>query len=698
VAYDNNTQNAFSFHNVPPGTYNLIIKPNSPGYAPYLLRNIRPVDGQTLALNINLTSGYTVSGTISPAPAADTVLQLNKAGSGQIGGDGAYDRHLQVAISAGQSVYAINNVPNGSYDMVLGNEGPTSYPIVPITVNNGNLPNTDIITNFNGIITGTITNQTALYPDLTQLMIVGLTKGQTTPAYTSMFFGPVVGPMINSSAAFAIGVPDYNSHYDLFVADFDGAHPILGRSYDVVTGTATAAITIEANGNSIYGTMAHSSGKNLESFLNDTPFLMITKSVGGVQRMVDLIIDTPADYSTGPFIDGAPNTPYSVAVNAFAPFMFNATANLNMIGNNEQADISFLTNPAEDSASVSIFNLEPSQSQVTTNPRPWITASFWDKFLGTGVNAGAISVLLNGAPVSVVPSLGPEGSYHIAFQPSSDLVYTNNPQTVAITASDFSTNPTIVPTSVVTWAFDIATPVPTFTPTPSATNTSVFTPTTTPSITVTSTITMTSTISATLTPSASITFTATNTPTSTESATLTTTPTITPTYTSSFTPTSSATSTHSATYTFTSTTTPTGTPTSTVTFTPSSTRSATYTATPTITLTSTWTPTSTISPTATHTPDNPLIGVDLGNDLTKAYPNPARDKVDFLFHFQTSTLVRIEIYNMQGERLSTISKQFPVGEGQTLSWQAADVSPGVYMARIYINGNHKLTKKIAIVK
>lgn len=691
VAYQSNTANAYVFYNIPPGTYDLLVKPEVSGYAPYYCRNIRPVDGQTLTHDITLPSGYTVSGSISPALPMDTTMQLNWTGQGQTGGN-AYDHFFSQELSAGQSSYSLAHVPNGTYDLVLGDEGPTSYPVITVTVNGGSVTNADFSTNFNALITGTVTDHTGLFPNLTDLMVIGMAKGQTNVGYAPMYYGGIAGPVANSSATFSIAVPDYNSTYDLMLADFNAEYPILGHSYGWVTGTTDAAITIDANGNSIYGTIAHSSGKNLSVLLKDGPFLMLTRNIGGVDRLVDLVFDSGSNYSTGPFLDSGSNTPYALSIRGFAGLMQEANASRTMTGQNEQVDITFSTDAAKDPASVSIYHLQPVQQQVVSHSRPWIIAKFWDNFLGTGVDSSSIAVQLNGVPVVTAPVAGPENSYYIAFQPSSDLLAVNNPQVVAITAADFSTNPTLVPTAVVTWSFDIATPEPLLTPTPTATLTPQHTTTATP------TITATATISATLTQSATYTTTPTISLTPTQSATYTITPTITDTATATATITATSTSTHSATYTATPTVTLTGTPTATNTATPTATQSATASATRTITMTATISPTATNSPTATRTPDNPLIGVDLEEELVLPYPNPARDYVDFLFHFQVATTVHIEIYNMQGERLSTISQQFPAGEGQSLRWVVGVVSPGVYLARVAINGKHETTKKIAIIK
>jgi Secretion system C-terminal sorting domain len=168
------------------------------------------------------------------------------------------------------------------------------------------------------------------------------------------------------------------------------------------------------------------------------------------------------------------------------------------------------------------------------------------------------------------------------------------------------------------------------------------------------------------------------TPTSTPTTTLTSTPTATPTQT--------------ATITLTTTTTTTKTITATI--------SPTATITPTLTITRTRTPTATITVTATVTvtPDNPLLNVDLQGKTALPYPNPANTSMRFLMHFEEPAKVAIQIYNLNGERIATIENNFASGRGQYAEWNCAQIAPGVYLARIIVDGQLKETHKLAIVK
>lgn len=161
------------------------------------------------------------------------------------------------------------------------------------------------------------------------------------------------------------------------------------------------------------------------------------------------------------------------------------------------------------------------------------------------------------------------------------------------------------------------------------------------------------------------------TPTSTATPTITPTSTISPTPT--ITPTNSATSTHSPTFT----------------------HSPTSTITPTITPTSTITPTYTASPTATNT--RSLAEVELAGKAALVYPNPARDQVNFLLHLTEQAKVEIVIYNMTGDLVAKISEDLPAGRGQVVVWKTENISPGIYLADIRLNGKSAGKQKLAII-
>ncbi len=81
-----------------------------------------------------------------------------------------------------------------------------------------------------------------------------------------------------------------------------------------------------------------------------------------------------------------------------------------------------------------------------------------------------------------------------------------------------------------------------------------------------------------------------------------------------------------------------------------------------------------------------------------AFPNPARDRMNFVFHLDSAARVEIRIYNLAGEQVAALSGNFAAGRGQSLVWELKDAAPGVYVARMSVDGSAKTTLKVAVVR
>jgi Secretion system C-terminal sorting domain len=187
-------------------------------------------------------------------------------------------------------------------------------------------------------------------------------------------------------------------------------------------------------------------------------------------------------------------------------------------------------------------------------------------------------------------------------------------------------------------------------------------------------------------------------PTPTYTATVTPTATITPTLTCSATYTETPTSTPTFTVTTTSTITPTQSPTYTITNTYTITQTATIT--PSITKTCTITPSATITSTATISA-TASPGVLVGKDEILAYPNPARDTMNFIFNLFGDTEIIITIFNITGDKVAEIREIRNNLQNSIITWNCLDIAPGIYLVRAKLKGNGagKLLKikKIAII-
>lgn len=56
------------------------------------------------------------------------------------------------------------------------------------------------------------------------------------------------------------------------------------------------------------------------------------------------------------------------------------------------------------------------------------------------------------------------------------------------------------------------------------------------------------------------------------------------------------------------------------------------------------------------------------------------------------------VYNLAGEQAAELSERFPAGPGQSLTWDCRDAAPGVYLARVLINGAEKAKLKVSVIK
>lgn len=102
-------------------------------------------------------------------------------------------------------------------------------------------------------------------------------------------------------------------------------------------------------------------------------------------------------------------------------------------------------------------------------------------------------------------------------------------------------------------------------------------------------------------------------------------------------------------------------------------------------------------PTPTPTPFAGLAAVDLKGRIALPYPNPAKDQVNFLLHLDQPGEVKINIYNLSGERVASVQEDLAAGRGQVITWMCESLAPGIYFARVSIKGQKAETFKIAIL-
>ena len=79
------------------------------------------------------------------------------------------------------------------------------------------------------------------------------------------------------------------------------------------------------------------------------------------------------------------------------------------------------------------------------------------------------------------------------------------------------------------------------------------------------------------------------------------------------------------------------------------------------------------------------------------YPNPFNPLTTFKFYLPKAGKVRIDVFNILGQRVETVlDSQRPAGLN-SVSWDAGNRASGIYFYRIQYNGRIKI-KKLAVVK
>jgi hypothetical protein len=103
------------------------------------------------------------------------------------------------------------------------------------------------------------------------------------------------------------------------------------------------------------------------------------------------------------------------------------------------------------------------------------------------------------------------------------------------------------------------------------------------------------------------------------------------------------------------------------------------------------------------TPEAPQTPFDNSNPVVQeTYPNPFSNQVNIPFSISKASDVRVDIYNLKGQHIRTLTSGSKDAGSYNLSWDGKDnngsrVSPGVYMYRL-TSGDFTTSKKMILVK
>ncbi len=79
------------------------------------------------------------------------------------------------------------------------------------------------------------------------------------------------------------------------------------------------------------------------------------------------------------------------------------------------------------------------------------------------------------------------------------------------------------------------------------------------------------------------------------------------------------------------------------------------------------------------------------------YPNPAKNSANIEFSTTKASKIKIDIYNVMGEKVKDIPETFKAEGTYGSVWDTTSVGNGVYMCKIQV-GSQILTKSIIVSK
>ncbi len=94
---------------------------------------------------------------------------------------------------------------------------------------------------------------------------------------------------------------------------------------------------------------------------------------------------------------------------------------------------------------------------------------------------------------------------------------------------------------------------------------------------------------------------------------------------------------------------------------------------------------------------NEFAGIPAQYGLSQNYPNPFNPTTEVTFSLPTSSHVKIEVFNIRGQRVATLANDVFGSGYHTVTWDASDVSSGVYLYRLETD-NFVDQKKMLLLK
>ncbi len=92
-----------------------------------------------------------------------------------------------------------------------------------------------------------------------------------------------------------------------------------------------------------------------------------------------------------------------------------------------------------------------------------------------------------------------------------------------------------------------------------------------------------------------------------------------------------------------------------------------------------------------------LAQAPVAPETVRAYCNPGRDQINFVFNLGAPTRVEIAVFNLLGKQVAALSDNL-AGNGVALVWNCRGASRGVYLASVNVGGKHTVKLRMAILQ
>jgi hypothetical protein len=91
------------------------------------------------------------------------------------------------------------------------------------------------------------------------------------------------------------------------------------------------------------------------------------------------------------------------------------------------------------------------------------------------------------------------------------------------------------------------------------------------------------------------------------------------------------------------------------------------------------------------------LGIPTEYQLFQNYPNPFNPVTNISFQLPHSGKVRIDIYNILGQRVATVIDRYLPTGSYRYPWKPESLASGVYIYRLQ-SGNYSAVKKMILLK